>query len=49
MENVIEVMSAFGYSKRLLNLIRSCISIISFSLMINGNRCDSFMLGRGIW
>lgn len=46
--DVIEVMSTFVFSQIWLNLICGCISTVSFSLMMNGRRCDAFVPKKGI-
>lgn len=45
---VANVMTALGFSDKWGALISSCISSVSFSLILNGKRCGYFVPYRGI-
>lgn len=42
------VLGHFGFPENIINLIMSCVSTTSTSLLFNGSKLESFQLSRGI-
>ena len=43
-----EMLTHFNFPKNLINLIMSCVTFVSTSLLFNGGNLDSFLPSRGI-
>ena len=45
---LLEVLRVFGFSSTFVNLIHQCLSLVEFSLLLNGGQCPSFSHSRGL-
>jgi hypothetical protein len=43
-----EVLSRYGFHEIFINWIMQCVSSVSFSILINGGKTDSFKHSRGL-
>ena len=42
------VLKAFGFNEQFTNLIQQCLSMVHYSLLLNGGICLEFQLERGL-
>ena len=45
---LIIVLKVFGFSAKFTSLIHQCLSIVQFSILLNGGQCPSFIPSQGI-
>lgn len=45
---LLEVLRVFGFNSTFVNLIHQCLSLVEFSLLLNGGQCPSFSHSRGL-